>query len=146
LKYWRDNKEHETTIAPAPDNKVVFDVENEKPEVAAEEKKPDAPTTDIKDFGLEVQSLTPDLAEQFGYAKDRKGLLISNVKDGSPADAAGIEAGFLITRAIKDKHVEGVGSVKDFQALAGNADDLAVYVETPKGLGRFVTLSKSRKE
>jgi len=148
LKYWRDGKEHETTIVPAPAEKVVFDVEREKQDdvVAKDDKKVESTATDIKDFGLEVQPLTPDLAEQFGYAKDRKGLLVSDVKEGSPADAAGIEAGLLITRIIKDKHVQDVGSVKDFQAAAGNADDLGVYVEAPKGRGRFVTLSKSKKD
>ncbi len=147
LKYWREGKEHDTTIVPAPADKVVFrEVESEKPEGSKEEKKAEAPTADIKDFGLEVQPLTPDLAEQFGYAKDRKGLLVSNVKDGSPADAAGIEAGLLITRVIKNKGVQDVGTVKDFEAAAGKADDFGLYVETPKGAGRFVTLSKTKKD
>ena len=148
LKYWREGKEHETRIVPAAAEKVVFDAEHEQTEGAKEkgEKKAEAPVTDIKDFGLEVQPLTPELAEQFGYLKDRKGLLVSDVKDGSPADTAGIEAGFLITRVIKDKQVRDIGSVKDFQALASNADDLALYVETPKGVGRFVTLSKVHKD
>jgi len=146
LTYWRDGKEHTTTIVPAPAEKVVFDLEKEQQTPAHEEAKPAAAKTEIADFGIGVQSLTPELAAQFGHQKDAKGLLISDVKEGSPADAVGLEAGMLITKIVKDHKIQSVSSVKDFQSLAGKSDEIALYVESGKGPGHFVTLSKAKKD
>jgi len=149
VAYFRDGKERTTTIVPAPAEKVVFEQERnrekaQEPEVAKDKDK-DAPKAEVGDFGLEVQALTPELAAQFGHPKDAKGLLISDVKDGSPADAQGLQPGMLVSRVVKNQRVSAVGSVKEFQDLAGKSDELALYVESPKGVGHFVTLSKSKK-
>jgi serine protease Do len=146
LAYWRDGKELTTTIVPAPADQVVFEQEKAQQERAREpEKVAEAPTAKLGDFGLDVQPLTPELAAQFGHKKDAKGLLISNVKDDSPAADAGLEPGLLITKVVKDQRPQAVTSVKDFQSLAGKADEIALYVESPKGQGHFVTLSKAKK-
>jgi len=147
IKYWREGKERETTIVPAPSEEVVFAQEKGRPktEEKVKEKSAEAPKADIKGFGLEVQPLTAELAAQFGYDKDTKGLLVADVKDGSPAEAAGIEPGLLITRVVKDRKVQALSTVKEFEAMASGAEDLALYVETPKGGGHFVTLSKTTK-
>jgi len=42
--------------------------------------------------GVETTDLTPALAERFGYAVSR-GAVVTNVRPGSPADAAGLRAG-----------------------------------------------------
>jgi 2-alkenal reductase len=42
--------------------------------------------------GVETTDLTPALAERFGYAFSR-GAVVTNVRPGSPADAAGLRAG-----------------------------------------------------
>ncbi|OCC15891.1 HtrA protease/chaperone protein [Dissulfuribacter thermophilus] len=49
----------------------------------------------LKKLGLSLQDLTPELAEQFGY-KEGQGVLVSEVEPGSPAESAGIRAGYLI--------------------------------------------------
>lgn len=49
----------------------------------------------LKKLGLSIQDLTPELAEQFGY-KEGQGVLVSEVEPGSPAESAGIRAGYLI--------------------------------------------------
>lgn len=46
-------------------------------------------------FGLSLQNLTSELAERFGYEKGQ-GVIISDVKAGSPAEEAGLKAGFLV--------------------------------------------------
>lgn len=46
-------------------------------------------------IGVGIQELTPDLAKTFGL-KDSKGVLISSVSPGDPADKAGIKAGDII--------------------------------------------------
>ncbi len=46
-------------------------------------------------IGLVVQDLTPELAQQFGYAEG-KGVLVAEVEPGSPAASVGIRPGQLI--------------------------------------------------
>ncbi len=48
-------------------------------------------------LGVGIQDLTHDLAKSFGL-KDSKGALVSDVKDESPADHAGIKQGDVITK------------------------------------------------
>ncbi len=53
-------------------------------------------------IGVAVQDITPELAESFKL-KDTKGVLISEIVRGSPADRAGIKAGdILLSIANKD--------------------------------------------
>ena len=150
LKYWREGKERSTTIVPAPADKVVFDMEKSaaeaKEKLVEKPENPEAPKATISDFGLEVQELTSELTAQFGLKKDLKGLLVSGVKPGSPAEAAGIEAGMVVTKVVRDQQVLGVTTVKEFDAQASKADELAVYVEGANRPGRFVTLSKVKKD
>ncbi len=143
LTYIRDGKELKTTIVPADFDSVNFPTEKadaEKPE----EKKAEPAKTAINDFGLEVQPLTPELAKPLAIDPTLKGLLVSSVRDGSPAEEAGIAEGDVITKIIKDRKFQPLTSVKEFQELAANQDDIAVYVHS-KQVGRLVTLSKGKK-
>ncbi len=54
----------------------------------------------LSSFGLVLQDLTPDLAEQLGY-KGRQGLVISEVTPGSPAAVVGLKSGLLIEEVQK---------------------------------------------
>ena len=146
LKYWREGKERTTKIVPAPYDQVVFDREKEVLKETAPESTKEAGKANIGDFGLEVQPVTPELAKQLGHVKDVKGLLISGVKAGSPAEAAGLERGQIITGVVKDRKVQPLTSVKEFEALASKAEELAVYVESPDKPGGFVTLNKAKKD
>jgi len=67
-------------------------------------------------FGMQLQDLTPDLTDALGYQPGR-GVLISAVEPGSPADGAGIERGLVIYRV--GRH--NVNSVKDVEDLLGRA-------------------------
>lgn len=63
-------------------------------------------------LGLEVENLTPDLAKQLGYNKEDEGVVITKIKPGSPAAAAGMRPGFLIL-AINHKKVTNVTEFSD---------------------------------
>jgi serine protease Do len=143
LAYLRDGKKRTTSIVPAPAEKVVFDIEGEA-RPGEKPKSSEPAKTTINDFGLEVQPLTAELAKQLGLPADLKGLVVSSVKDGSPAEAAGIQEGDVISKVIRDKKIQPMASVKDFQDLASRSDELALFVQSGK-LGRFVTLSKAGK-
>jgi serine protease Do len=68
-------------------------------------------------FGLQLQDLTNELADALGYARG-KGVLVSAVEPGSPADEAGFERGLVIYRVGKYE----VNSVKEIERLLAQAD------------------------
>ncbi|MDQ1375605.1 MAG: hypothetical protein QOJ09_2943 [Actinomycetota bacterium] len=48
-------------------------------------------------LGVQSQTLTPDIAQQFGFSTDR-GAIVAQVVPGSPADQAGLRRGDVITK------------------------------------------------
>ncbi|MDF1577649.1 MAG: DegQ family serine endoprotease [Desulfobulbales bacterium] len=80
-------------------------------------------------LGLTVQELTPELADSLGIG-DRKGLIVSNVKIGSPAATAGIKRGEIILE-INQEQVE---SVEDFKKIIAKVDsDKNILFLTKRG-------------
>jgi serine protease Do len=61
-------------------------------------------------LGLGLQDLTPDVAAQLGYEKE-KGALVADVAPGSPAEDAGLGRGDLI----KEVNRAPIGSVREFE-------------------------------
>jgi serine protease Do len=143
LTYYRDGKKRTTTIIPAPADQVVFGQEKESSNKG--DAKPDGAKTTIDDFGLEIQPLTSELARSLGLSADLQGLLVTSVKEGSPAEVAGIEAGNVITKVVRDRKIQPVKTVQEFKDLADKADEIAVFVQSGESAGRFVTLTKARK-
>jgi serine protease Do len=88
--------------------------------------------------GIEVESLTPELAQRFGYEKE-SGVLIARVEEGSPAERAGLQPGHLITSVNR----QPVRNLADFRkALAGsNPKNGVVFLVTDGNFSRFVALS-----
>jgi len=144
LVYLRDGKERTTSIVPAPAEKVVFDVEKESESNDRPAKPAETAKTAITDFGLEVQPLTSELAKPLGVPAETKGLLVSSVKEGSPAEAAGIQEGDVITKVFRNHKLQPMTAVKDFQELAAKQNELAVYVQRGKA-GSIVPLTKTAK-
>ena len=66
------------------------------------------------DWGMRVQELTPQLAHQLGLEPGTTGVVISEVNNGSPAAAAGLRPGDLITEVNR----EAIKNLNDYrQAL-----------------------------
>lgn len=63
-------------------------------------------------FGMQLQSLSQELSDALGYARGR-GVLITGVEPGSPADEAEIERGMVVYRVGKSD----VTSVQQVEAL-----------------------------
>jgi serine protease Do len=139
LVYVRDGKERKTSIIPAPEEKVVFD--EDKKDATGDSTGTVYPKSEVDGFGLELQPLTSELAKPLGLPTDQKGLLVASVKDGSMAAEEGIQEGDVITKVIKDRKIQPVTSVKDFQDLAAKNEEVSFYVQKGK-IGRYVTLSK----
>jgi serine protease Do len=146
LTYLRDGKEQVAKVSLASAETVMARSEPRgraaRPEAEA---KPRQDRVELSDFGLDVQELTPALAKEFGYPEGTKGVLVSDVKDGSSADANGLVKGMVITEVRKAGKKSVVSTPLQFQELAGKADELTVYAQTPQGNGRFFTLAKPSK-
>uniref|UniRef100_UPI003D1138BB S1C family serine protease n=1 Tax=Sedimenticola sp. TaxID=1940285 RepID=UPI003D1138BB len=75
-------------------------------------------------LGVEIQELTPDLAESFGL-KGEKGVIISGVLRNGPADKAGLEPGDVI-KQLNGKEVESVHAALNAIAQTQPGDKLAI--------------------
>ncbi|PWB68150.1 hypothetical protein C3F09_12205 [candidate division GN15 bacterium] len=77
-------------------------------------------------IGVSLTDLTRQLGTYFGVERGR-GALISEVKDGSPAEAAGLRAGDVIV-AIDDEKVTDVGDVQEMIRERKEGDKISVAV------------------
>jgi serine protease Do len=82
------------------------------PEEITETEK--AITTDL---GLTVQTLTPDLAEQFNWSRDEKGVLVTGVDPSGAGAEAGLRRGDLI----KEIDRQDVETTEDYKRILGKA-------------------------
>lgn len=90
------------------------------------------------EFGLQLQTLTEDLAQQMGYG-GLHGALITEVQPGSPADSADLEPGDLILEVAK----KPVTSAEECaSALAEAGDTVLIRVKKPSGETLYKTLKK----
>lgn len=88
-------------------------------------------------LGFTVQNLTEDIAQQLGY-ENQKGVVVTEVLPGSPADHAGLQDGVLI----QETNRKPIGSVADFEAILKEAkpgDALLIKVRDGE-FSRYVSL------
>lgn len=67
----------------------LTDAENSAPEPAE--------ATEFSDLGIQISDLTDEVAKQLGM-EDASGVVITNVKPGSPAQSAGLQDGMVIQK------------------------------------------------
>ncbi|MFC1597095.1 PDZ domain-containing protein, partial [Planctomycetota bacterium] len=97
--------------------------------------KPQSSTFDK--LGLQIETLSAEVAEQLGV-KDTSGVVITDVRSGSPADQAGLESGMVITQA----NHKPVKNLDDFRKVVDNPaleKGVLLLVRTSEGT-RFVVL------
>lgn len=90
-----------------------------------------------KTLGFQVEELSPELAQRYGYTEEQ-GVLITKVEQGSPAAEAALRPGSLILAVNRKK----VASLDQFsQALADASKEGRVLLMVRQGSGiRFVAL------
>jgi len=66
-------------------------------------------------LGVTIQTLTPELAEQFNL-EDKRGVLVGDVSDGGPAEKAGIQRGDVIV----EYNGENVDDVTNLRNMVAN--------------------------
>ena len=77
-------------------------------------------------IGVTIQDLTPDLAEALGLDIER-GALVSRVESGSPAEAAGVQAGDVIV-AVGGSRVESSRDLRNSIGLVRVGEELEIDV------------------
>jgi len=87
---------------------------------------------EVSKLGIEVSPLDSQLASQLGVDKEMKGLVVRNVRQGSPAEEAGLEVGDIIQRV----GTTTVSNLDDFGAAIEKADlstGLLLHIKRGKG-------------
>ena len=96
--------------------------------------------------GLQVQELTPELAERYGYSSGEKGVIVTQVERGSNAEKKGIKPGYLIQELewMPVDDLESYSRIAE-QLKAQNKRRVLLYVRLPDNLGGdYVTLGTRR--
>ncbi len=108
----------------------------------ANRSRSETPSVEVDKFGLQVKTLTKDLAQQL-QLPNATGVVVTKVDDGSLADDAGIATGDVIERV--GEHA--VTSVDDFQkAMESHSlkDGIVLHLRNAEGK-RYVILKDEMK-
>ncbi len=92
-------------------------------------------------FGLQLQNLTPDLSDALNLAPGR-GVLVSGVEKGSPADSVGVERGLVIYR-VGRYEVRSIAQIEKLLARASRSAqvDFTIGIVRPNGTQRAETVT-----
>ena len=124
----------------APGSKVVFKIMRdgkirdidvtlgERPTTMAQSNQPKGQHKSQETLGIEVQTLTKDLAERFGYALG-EGVIVTRVIPGSPAAEVGIQPGDLIQSVDR----QSVSSPDEFEKAMATTKDKKVLLLVKRG-------------
>ncbi len=136
------HKLSQAVAATAPSTQVKVDIlRNGKAETVtltigtmpSEEQTIVAPKEETS-WGMAVQELTPQLAQQLGLEPGTTGVVISDIKQGSPAAEAGLRPGDLITEVNR----KGIKNLDDYQqALKQVKKDENLLLLIKRGSGAF---------
>ena len=92
-------------------------------------------------LGVSIQSITPDLAKEFSLKSD-KGVLISDVMHGSPAEQAGLQRGDVVIE-LNGKAVEDAAGLKIMVAATPPGTTVALkYVRNGETKTAQVTMKE----
>jgi len=124
MKIWRDGKAQDFTVTLG-----------ELPE-KAEQAEPGQSSEGALQ-GVDVQNLTPDVAEQLNLPAGTKGVVVTQVDSSSPAAAAGLDRGMVI-QEVNHKPVNNVSQYK--QAMAGLNGQSVLLLVNQGGVTRYMVV------
>ncbi len=128
MEIWRDGKTQDFTVKLG-----------ELPEKA--EKMGPGEGTEGALQGVEVQNLTPDIAQQLNVPAGTHGVVVSSVDDSSPAAAAGIQRGDII-QEVNHKPVNNVDEFK--QAIGGAGNQPVLLLVNHGGITGYTVVEPSK--
>jgi len=130
VKVIRDRKEKE-----------IFVTLSEQPkEVAQKDEEEKESNTDS--FGISVQEMTPEIAEQFDLNLKEKGVVIVQVESGSIAEEAGLREGDLVIEINR----KPVSDLKSYERLFNKLkdSDAALFLINRQGNRFYITLTPEK--
>lgn len=100
-------------------------------------ERPEASPAAFDTLGLQLKSLTKDLARQLGM-ENVKGVVVASVKDDSPASAAGIQTGDVIER-VGTTNVTSIDEYNKALNTLSLEDGIVLHLRNQEGK-RYVVL------
>jgi len=129
FKVMRDGKTREIAVTLA-----------ERPMTMAQSNQPEGRQQSQETLGIEVQTVTKDLAERFGYALG-DGVIVTRVASGSPAANAGIQPGDLIQSVNR----EPVNTANEFEkAIAATKGNKVLLLVKRGQYSQFIVVEFSK--
>jgi serine protease Do len=137
----------------APNTQVKIDIlRNGKTETVtltvgtmpAEEQEIVSPQQEETDWGMAVQELTPQLAEQLGLEPGTTGVVISDIESASPASDAGLRPGDLI-KEVDRKEIKNLDDYRQALNQAKKGDTLLLLIKRGRG-ALYVVLTPPSKD
>ena len=98
----------------------------EQPSGFSSTEKPMNHKNPLEKYGLTLQELTPELAEKFDYQQG-SGLIVADVKPGSPADSANLKPGYLVEEVDRVK-VRSLNDLKKAMEQAQKSEKILLRV------------------
>ena len=146
------HKLSQIVAATAPNTTVKVDVlRNGKAQTLsakigtmAEEGQKAVSPPKTNNWGMMVQELTPQLAQQLGLEAGTAGVVIADVNEGSPAAEAGLRSGDLITEVNRT----AIQNMNDYQQALNkvkSGDNLLLLVKRGSGAFYAVLTPPSKK-
>jgi serine protease Do len=106
-----------------------------------EESAPEAREVDkFADLGIEIEASKPDVLQKLGFSSDTAGVVVTSVKEDSPAAQASIREGMVIEK-VGSKRVTTPAEFKEAVHSASLDKGILLLVRTPRG-SQFVVVRK----
>jgi serine protease Do len=119
----------------------------ERPSDGTDDEEDDAPAEPVRDkLGMTVQEVSSELLRQYGLPENARGVIVTGVKNVSPAGEAGINEGDVISE-IQGQRLTSLGEFRSAIDRLRSGQRIRIYVTTPTGRGaraistyRFLTV------
>jgi serine protease Do len=96
-------------------------------------------TVSLDKIGVQVSELSADMKDELGYDKSAKGVVITQVDEGSAAGRIGLRKGMLIVK-IDKKPVANPAAAQEALKNASVKKGILLQVQTPQGGTDYVVL------
>ena len=124
LTVWRDGKSQDVNVTLG-----------ELPETAEKGTPGESNASSLE--GVEVQNLTPDIAQQLNLPSATHGVVVTSVDPSSAAASAGLQRGMVI----QEVNHKPIGNVTEYnQALAGAHGQSVLLLVNQGGVTQFVVI------
>ncbi|MCW3475863.1 DegQ family serine endoprotease [Limobrevibacterium gyesilva] len=135
LVVWRDGKEMtlQATVGELPDDQKVA--------AATPDKAAPTKSLELSGLGIKLAEITAETRDKFQLSQDQKGVLITDVDNGTPAADRGLKPGDIIVE-VQQEEVKTPADVRDRveKVRKSNRKSVLMLVQTNDGL-RWVPLS-----